>query len=295
VKPSIGAGVVGPLASRKPTSIPGVERKRLTVGVADLKRLSPLAHADELERGVRLLQAFVAESANDRTAVLWGHGLQQDYSDMVSKTLSLSQDDLLTRCTGYLSRMTSILSSIDLEAITSAAPNAGLIGQYLRKMNSKIDTLGELDAARRELDQLLELMSASLEPLLALRDTLHQHSGRVDDLGDELQASALAALFLSDHFACQRPELSQRFLERSMSLTQTVAQIIGSTPMRTAHIEQPLAIISAIQNVALVMVPGWLGSLAALTQARMTAKKMSPTEAGELTFQLRKILKHFNA
>lgn len=75
-----------------------------------------------------------------------------------------------------------------------------------------------------------------------------------------------------------------------MSLTQTVAQIRSGASLREVQIEQPLRLIEAIQNVALVMVPGFLGSIAALTTMLDSNRKLTPTEAGELTYQLRSIL-----
>ncbi|WP_244440084.1 hypothetical protein [Mesorhizobium metallidurans] len=277
------------LAAR-PTVIPGVERKRIAAELSDIKKLSPLAKPAVLEQTLRLIQSFVVESARDRQAVLWGHRLQQDYSDLVSRTLELSQADVLKRSTGYVGRMTDILGSIDIEAVCGAPSRAGVFGQYFKKTNSRIDTAGELDTARIELDQLVRLMGEALEQLLSFKETLEQHARRIEDIGDEAEASALAASFLSDHLRASRPPLSQRFLERGMSLTQTVAQIRSGASMREVQIEQPLRLIGAIQNVALVMVPGFLGSIAALTTMLDSNRKLTPTEAGELAYQLRNIL-----
>ena len=279
----------------RPTAIPGVERKRIAVDLAGIRKLSPQAKAGVTERALRLVQAFVVEGVRDRQAVLWGHRLQQDYSDLVSRTLVLSQADVLKRVAGYIGRMTEILGSIDLEAVCGAAPAVGLLGQYLKGVNKKIDTPEELRKARIELDQLVRLMGEALEQLLSLKETLEQHSSRTEQMGDEMEASALAALFLSAHLRKGQPGLSQRFLERSMSLTQTVAQIRGNTSMREVQIEQPLRLIGAIQNVALVMVPGWLGSIAALTAMLESKRELTPTEAGELAYQLRNILQQLKA
>ena len=119
---------------------------------------------------------------------------------------------------------------------------------------------------------------------------LARTAARIEGMGDEAEASALAASFLSDHLRVSRPPLSQRFLERAMSLTQTVAQIRSGASMRDVQIEQPIRLIGAIQNVALVMVPGFLGSIASLTTMLENNRKLTPTEAGELSYQLRNIL-----
>jgi hypothetical protein len=271
-----------------PTAIAGTERKRIAVSLDELKNLSPDTNPDVLARALHLLQAFVAEDASDRTAVLWGEQLQQDHADLVSATLAHSQADVLTRVTVHLNRMMEILGSIDLVAVAGTARDGGGLGKYLGMMSKKIDTPEELQSARVELDQLVKLMSAALDELLDLKGELEQSSHRIDQLGDEVEASALGAQFLSNYLQGKNEELSRRFLERSMGLTQTALQIRGSASMRDSQIEQPLRLISAIQNVALVMVPGWLGSIASLTV--LAGRKPTPTEAGEMAFQLRKIL-----
>lgn len=274
----------------KPTAIPGVERKRIAVELSDIRKLSPLARPEVLEQALRLIQSFVVESARDRQAVLWGHRLQQDYGDLVSRTLELSQADVLKKATGYIGRMTDILGAIDIKAVCGTSSAAGILGEYFKKANSRIDTASELQAARIELDQLVRLMGEALELLLSFKETLELHARRIEDMGDEAEASALAASFLSDHLRVSRPPLSQRLLERAMSLTQTVAQIRSGASMREMQLEQPLRLIGAIQNVALVMVPGFLGSIASLTTMLENNRKLTPTEAGELSYQLRNIL-----
>lgn len=271
-----------------PTAIRGSERKRIPVRLDDLKDLAPGTDPDVLARALRLLQAYVAEDATDRTVVLWGHRLQQDYAGLVSETLARSQADVLMRVTVHLNRMMELLGSIDLVAVAGAADDGRGLGNYLGRLSKRIDTREELRVARVEIDQLVKLIAAAMDDLLDLRAEIERSSRRIDELGDQVEASALAAHFLSTYLQRKDEELSRRFLERSMSLTQTALQIRGSASMRASQIEQPLRLISAIQNVALVMVPGWLGSIASLTT--LAGRKPTPTEADELAFQLRKIL-----
>lgn len=278
-----------------PTAIPGVTRRRTEATPPALKRLAPAASADVITRAARLLGNVPLEGGTDRLAVLWGHQLQQDYSDLVSATLELSGDVALVKAAGYVNRMVAVLSSIDLQAVFAAQASSAGIGNYLKKLNSRVDTPDELEAARLELDQLVRLMGNSLEPLLALKERLHLQSRRIDDAGVDVEAAALAAQFLSDQFAEKRPELSGRFVERAMSLTQTLAQIRGSAGLRGAQTDQPLHLIGAIQNVALVSVPAWLVTVAALNTALRSNKRPTQTEAGELDYRLRTILQQLKA
>jgi hypothetical protein len=272
-----------------PTVIAGVERKRLAVTLDDLQKLSPDTESTVRARALQLLHAYVEETATDRTAVMWGYEIQQEYADLVSRTLSLSQTGVLKRVTGYLSRMLEILRTIDLASVAGLAGQTRTFQKFVKRMTKKIDTPEELEAARVELDQLVKLMSAAMRELLDLKDKLEQYSSRIDAIGFEVEASALAAQFLATYPRAKDQELSQRFEERSMSLTQTALQIRGSVSMRESEIEQPLRLIGAIQNVALVTLPAWLGSIASLTTLAQ-GRKPTPTEAGELAYQLQEIL-----
>ncbi len=273
-----------------PTAMVGVTSPRIAVTPADLQALSPGVRPEVAEAALRLVQAFAPANLTDRKVVMWGHPLQQDYSDLVSRTLDLSQSDILRNVTAHVGRMIEILGAIDIEAVCGAAPASGVFGQYLKSVNSRIDTPAELLRARDELGQLIHLMNAAFGDLIGFKEVVEQHARQIDALGDAAEAAALAALFLSKHFSRTEPAQAQRFTERSMSLTQTVAQIRSGGAMRSAQIEQPLALIATIQNVALVMVPGWLGSIAALTTMLDTNRQPTPTEARELAFQLRDIL-----
>ena len=276
-------------ALKQPTVVPGVARVRIPVAIGDLRKISPGANSEVLESALRLIETEVIDQESERTAILWGQRLQQDYSDLVSRTLSLTQADVLKRAAGYVSRMMEILGSIDLAAVSGATVSGG-IGQYIRKMTRRIDTPEELDRARTELDQLLKLMSSALDGLLALKQEIERTAREAEETGDRAEAAAVAAEFLSGHLRRSKPELSQRFLERGMSLTQTAVQIRSSSVARKSQIEQPLRLVSAIQNVALVMMPGWLGGIASLT-GLARGRNPTPTEAGELTYQLQNILR----
>lgn len=271
----------------RPTAIPGTERRRIDVSARDLQRLSPGAAAEVYQRALELLGTFVVEKTTERKAILWGHELQKVYSDLVTETLALSQAPLVRKVEGYLTRMMEILASIDLMAVAGRG-NTGL-GRMFKSVNSKIDTPEELRSAQAELDQLVKYLNAALDELLDLRDRLEQHSRRINKIGLEVEASALAALFLSHHLQGENAPLAQRFTERSMSLTQTLAQIRSADSVREIQIEQPIRMVRAVQDVALVMMPGFLGNVASAL-ALIPRKGLTQTQAGELTYQIKGIL-----
>lgn len=278
-----------------PTSVPGVQRERIAVTVADIERLSPGLAPSVAARAVRLVEEFVVEGARDRHVTLWGHAAQRDYADVVSRTLELSQADVLIRARGYVGRIIGILGAIDLEAVCGIGQAAGIFGRILRSAGPRIDTPPELEAARLELDQLVKLTGAAIEPLLKLKDALEQQSRHIEAAGREIEAAAMGAAFLSGYLEAGQPALSRRFLERSMSLAQSALQIRGGEPLHATQVDEPLRLIAAIQDAVLVSMPGWLGAIASLTTAANTARRPTPTEAGELQHQLRTILQQLKA
>ena len=160
-------------------------------------------------------------------------------------------------------------------------------GRLFQGINSRIDTPGELAQAQAELEQLLALMGGALDPLLDLKDRLLRLSGSMEGTAAQVEASAIGALFLSERLRQGDAALAQCFVERSMSLTQTLVQMRQAGSTREIQIEQPIRLIGAIQNVALVVMPAFIGSIASIATLSASKTTISPTEAGELAYRLR--------
>lgn len=274
---------------RQPTAIPGAQRKRIEVTARDLQALSPGAPAVVYEQARSQIRAFVLDKAAHRKAILWGHDLQKSHGDRVSEMLALARSPVLRKVEGYLARMMDILGSIDLLAVCGHGGN-GVVERLFQGINSRIDTQGELAKAQAELEQLLALMGAAPDALLDLKDRLLRLSGSMEETAAQVEASAIGALFLSDRLREDDGALAQRFAERSMSLTQTLAQMRQAGSTRELQIEQPIRLIGAIQNVALVVMPGFIGSIASIVSLGASKTTVSPTEAGELAYRLRDII-----
>lgn len=274
---------------RQPTAIPGAERKRIEVAVSDLQALSPGAAAGVYQQARALVGAFVVDKASQRKAILWGHNLQQAHGDLVTEMLALARSPVLRQVEGYLARMMDILGSIDLMAVCGHGGDS-LVGRLFQGINSRIDTPGELAQAQAELEQLLALMGGALDPLLDLKDRLLRLSGSMEGTAAQVEASAIGALFLSERLRQGDAALAQCFVERSMSLTQTLVQMRQAGSTREIQIEQPIRLIGAIQNVALVVMPAFIGSIASIATLSASKTTISPTEAGELAYRLRDII-----
>ena len=277
---------------RQPTAIPGAERKRIEVAVSDLQALSPGAAAGVYQQARALVGAFVVDKASQRKAILWGHELQRAHGDLVTEMLALARSPVLRQVEGYLARMMDILGSIDLMAVCGHGGDS-LVGRLFQGINSRIDTPGELAQAQAELEQLLALMGGALDPLLDLKDRLLRLSGSMEGTAAQVEASAIGALFLSERLRQDDAALAQCFVERSMSLTQTLAQMRQAGSTQELQIEQPIRLIGAIQNVALVVMPAFIGSIASIAALGASKTTISPTEAGELAYRLRDIISQF--
>ncbi len=270
----------------QPTAIPGEARKRIFVTVQELQALSPATAPNVCQMAAQLLQAVVAEKLNEREVILWGHSIQVSYSELVNQMLKLSQSSVLGKVQGYLNRMITLLSAIDVLAVCGY-DSSGIFGQFTKSMNTRIDTPQELWQAQNELGQLVQYMSKALNDLLNLKVQIEQNSSLLNQIDEELEASAVAALFLSNHF--NGSPFAQIFMDRSMSLTQTLLQIRQEDAVRKIQIDQPLMLISLIQNVALVSMPGLLSSISSIITLTQS-KAISPTEAGEINYQLQETI-----
>lgn len=283
------AAVVPPMVVRQPTAIPGTARTRIEVSARDLQALSPGAAAPVYEQARALVGTFVVTKAAQRKAILWGHDLQKSHGELITEMLALARSPVLRQVEVHLARMMDLLGSIDLMAVCGHG-GIGVVGRLLQNINSRIDTPDELAQVQPELEQLLTLMHAALNPLLDLKDRLLRLSGSMDETAAQVEAAAIGALFLSERLSQEDAALAQRFAERSMSLTQTLAQMRQADSTRELQIEQPIRLIGAIQNVALVVMPAFIGSIASIATLAASKTKVSPTEAGELAFRLREII-----
>ena len=279
---------VSPPTVATPTVVAGVRRERIDVDDARLQALAPDASAAVCRAAAQRIREVVDVRMSERKAVLWGHDAQKAYGERVTGTFSLAQDPVVEQARGWVNRMTTLLGAIDLMAVCGHG-KGGLIGTLAKAVSNAIDTPRKLSVALDELRLLLERTGGAIDRLLQLKERLQQHVDAIAAIEREVEAAALAAQFLSGHFATKAPSLAQVFTDRHMSLTATLAQMRQSDPIHRLQIEQPLQLIAAIQNVALVSLPGCIAGMSALL-ALVTTKSASPTEARDMSYQLRDLI-----
>lgn len=267
--------------------IRGTAPVQLEVTEADLLALSPGARKPVVTRAIDLLRQVNPARLTERKAVLWGQDIQHAYGRQVAEALAVAQSPALHSAQSCLLRFTALLRSIDVMAA------CGLAGPgFLRGLNRVIDTPEELAAARRELDQIARLMTGQLTELLAQRDRLLARRRATTALAVDIEASALAALHLSDTLAGPQPDLSRLFAERSMSLTQTLAQIRANAAVGDLQSDHMLRLTAMLQQAALVSLPDLLASIATVTELAGRSSGVSRTEAGELKHKIETIAGH---
>ncbi|WP_374563467.1 hypothetical protein [Ideonella sp.] len=276
-------------AVAQPTAIDGVRPERIEVHVDELRALSADASEPVCDEAARLLQALTVAMLSQRRAERWGQEVQRACQDGFSGgSVAPVSAPFIEQARADLARMTGILEAIDLKAVCAHA-QGGLLAGLAKSVNRKIDTPAKLAGALDELRSLLQRMHAGVGRLLALQDGLRQRAGAFERRQVEVEAAALAALFLSNRLAGSSPTLAQRFAERHMSLGATLAQTRQGDGAYRTHVAQPLQLIGAIQGVALVKVQGLVTEMASL-QALAKAGRAFPAEALNMSYRLRDIL-----
>lgn len=289
-----------PLPDPKPEAPPvtgrpkviGTVRKRIEVDPAALRSQNPAAKDGVIEEAARLIRMTSVEGSNDRLAIMWGHDIQLSYGKLVSECLALSQTEALSKVSGHVNRMLAILESIDVRGVCGLDGD-GALSRLVKRATKRVDSADELKRAQAELSQIIKLLEKRLDALLELKDKLDRVSGEIDRIGDQIEAHAIAAAFIADYVGKEEQpvsELSPRFSERSMSLTQTLEQIRSSRSMREIQIERPLQLITTVQQVALIMVPALIGSIAAIAAMLGGNGKPTETDADEVGDQIGKVI-----
>ena len=277
----------------KPSAIPGTTRKRIPATREILKQ-KHRPKDSVLDEAIRIIETTNQDELTLSKAILWGQPLQEQHNALVSESLTLAQSEVVSTVTGHVHRMMEILGDIQLEEVFEKG--VGFIANALRKASKEIDTPEELDGAMREIEQLSGLMRGRINELVTLREKLESNSKQIEALGDNVEASMVAALAVADHFNLQlsRLDMSERLQERAASLTVTLGQIRSNGLMRNTHIEQPMNLTTLVQNVVFTTLPSWMTSVAALRMALHGNKKPNPTEVSEISRVLKTIIRNLS-
>ncbi len=274
----------------KPSAMPGTIRSRISVTLSDLEKVQARIQQPVLTRAIQMVQEFSPDAATISSAVLFGSDIQERHNALVTEGLKLARSEIFAKASRQIGRMMEILRLIRLEKVFGKR-SGGFLSRTLKRASQEIDTPEELEDAEREIEQIVALVNNSIGKLLELKAEAESLSAEIEKIRLESEAASVAALYIADYLAKRsRPDIASRFTERSVSLTATSAQIQGGSSIRLLQIEQPLQLISVVQNVVLVTLPGLIASISAMQTMLKGANQPTVTQIDELGDQIRQIL-----
>lgn len=266
-----------PMTVTKSTTIPGgVVRKGLEVGVEDLKKQFPANSVETLTAVRDILIKTVLETLTMKISVGWGTKDQERYGKLVKESLALTGSERIRDSQRHLGRLYALL----LEVATSFRnqDNSGLA--FWKKWESPLEAFREREA---EIDQLSTFLRAVLPDIIDIQAKIDDGAREYVSLSATLEAQSLAAHYLSNLLTNKTPEqesLSQRLLERSLSLTQTVAQIKQGDIGRQSMVREIGELISRIQDGVLLKLPAWIEQVGIVQAKDLTKTEVYTVQRG---------------
>lgn len=277
-----------------PSSMPGNKRSRLPITMDNLKSSFPELDQNRLEPMLQMIWETDTQLMQESSALTWQNSLQKSYSEQVMMLLELTRHDALETAQTRLHRVLDILEAIDLHGVCEFNKD-GIFTRFLKSANSEYDTPEELELAEKELNQLVSRLNKESEALVALQRQAIQLLKEIKVLESRVQCAANAASVLSTYFeklGKSHSRMAAQFHERAVSLTKTKAQMIQNEGARELQINHLHQLMASIQDVVLVMLPDWLGSISTIRSMLDMKKAVTLTEVMELTDRKKKIISH---
>ncbi len=285
-----GTAQTPPASPTKPSLLPGKTRQRIPVTLDDLRQLNPIKE-EALEQAIRLIQVIDLDGMTDESAIYWGQASQEEYGQLMSRSLELNQSDVLVDAARHIGRLQELLGEVDLKDIENVGD--GLLARLAGNTWEKVSE--EIAARQREFSETTRVLNDKKPQLLETKRSLEEVLRNINKQACEIEAHALAAQFLSNHLKGPGPDPDRRqrlcniLASRSLSLTQTVADIRSAQTLHQSQIEHPLKLIAIIQDTVLVQIPSWVGSYAAVGLSLQSKRQPTKTLLDELGQQLKRI------
>lgn len=279
----------GPQTIRRPTAMVGEVLQQIAITLVDLRTQNTAVKHSVLQDALQQIKSCNPDTLNDRVAVLWGNEVQQAYSELVTSVLDLSQSEVLVIASRRVKRLEDLLGSIRLDSIYKN--NGGFFTSIFKKGNQLIETPAALKEALREINELVHLLGKSIDQLLDLKTKFELASSDAEQIRDKAEARSIAALAVANYLSGNQKSLADSFIGRAMALTATCAQIERDGSVRKLQIEQPLKLITVVQNVVLITLPGLIGTIASLQTLMSENNKPTVTHFQEVGDQIATTLK----
>lgn len=274
-----------PMPKTGPTSMGGQVCERLHVTADELLKLQSTSQQPVIDKAIAILRQVIVSNLKDTDAILWGSGVQKAYGDAASRGLKLAQADVFNKAEEKIARLIEILGSIRLDRVF--VESRSMLTRFIRRSSKEIDTPEELKEARVEVQQLVDRLTKKIDVLLKAKTEVEEFSSEVEALRVDAAAWSVAAAYLSGRLKLTSPDLAQRLADRADSLTATCAQILADGTIRKMQVERPMQLITTIQNVVLVTLPGIIAALAAIASASSSSRP-TVTQLSDLQDQVTK-------
>ena len=277
-----------------PSAIQGNRRNRLPITLDNINNeFGDLSNADN-ELILQLILETNIEASSPSSITLWQQSLQKSYSDQVMIMLQMTRHESLDIAETRVHRVLDILQSIDLRGVLEFNKD-GFFTKFLKLSNAEYDSPEELQNAEKELSQLVEVLNRESETLLQLHQRLSQIQEEIKRLENRVLCAANAANYLIKYFEKQGEagsKLSRQFEDRAMSLTKTRSQMLQNEAARKIQLDHLNQLLFTVQDVILVMLPDWLGSISAILSMLGMKKVVTLTEVMDLSDRQKKIISH---
>jgi len=250
----------------KASALPGTQRKALDVSYAQLALRFPGKAPDLIERTKAILAGISPQTMSTPAWLAFGKPAQEEQATLVKERLALMEAPGAKSVVQHLARLHTLLQEI-VDALG---------GGFLKKPALKV-----WESVRGEVGQLEGLLSNAEPGLAAAYGEMDRLANKNKEVGDSLQANALAAEYLIDILD---PEVGQLMVSRLTSLSTSQARAIEQVQTLALDKEHVQELMTLVQNGVLLQLPAVYSQLAGLSA------KPSDTERYLATDKLNEIV-----
>lgn len=245
------------------STLPGTQRKPLEIAYETLALRFPGTAPKLLERARAVLSGVSPKAMDTAAWLAYGVQAQEELAALVKQRLVLMESPATRGVAQHLARLHTLLREV-LDAMD---------GGFLKKSVTKV-----WDSVAPEVRQLEGLLSKASPALLGVLADMENLSNKNMDVGEVLQAHALAAEYLIDLLEAQ---VGQLLVTRLTALSTSQALVLEQVQTLTLDKERVQELMTLVQDGVLLQLPSVYSQLAGLsakpsdTQRFMAAEKLN--------------------
>ncbi|KVP75386.1 hypothetical protein WJ96_06385 [Burkholderia ubonensis] len=257
------APAVAPAEHVKASALPGTQRKPLEVTYETLAQRFPGTAPKQLERAQAVLAGISPQAMNAPAWLGFGVQAQEGLAALVKQRLALMESPVTRGVAQHLSRLHTLLTEV-LDAMD---------GGFLKRSVAKV-----WESVYVEVRQLEDLLSTAQPALLGVLADMEALSNKNTEVGEVLQANAMAAEYLIDLLDAQ---VGQLLVTRLTALSTSQALVLEQVQTLTLDKERVQELMTLVQDGVLLQLPSVYSQLAGLsakpsdTQRFLAAEKLT--------------------